>query len=247
MKTIVCVFAFACSVLLSGCSGERQAQEPPGIEKKPPPMVQIQNLTITDANLILDYRVSNPFDDDIRVCYDTWAYPNQAAQDAATRIEGETVWIKLRSDLDRGPDIVIVDPPAVAKYVRLLPGESCSGRIHLNLPIKDRDYLREFFADRKKHEEIVLHRAVFEVGYFGPKWNMVFDSSHEMLKKKSIKPKPMIMGPNYYLTFDPLITEETLDGRLREVMYMTGRPHQQSVEVLIADVNIPCSVIVDDK
>jgi len=211
-------------------------------------MIQIQNLSLADKTLTLDYRVSNPFEEAIWVCYDTWVHGEQDVQNTSTTIDGETVRIKLHFSTERDPGFS--DPPAIAKYVRLRPGESHSGRIVRNLPTKD--YVHEWRAERKEHEEIVLHRAVFEVGYFAPKRNDLLDSLSEKFKEESTKPKPKVLGPYhiYFLPDSPLITEETLDGQLREVMY-TKRTSlvqkEESAQVLITDVNISCSVVVDDE
>ena len=256
MNNIIYTFLLACSVFLGGCCCTRHIPEDLTREKKPAEMIQIQNLTLTDKTLTLTYRVSNPFEDGIWVCYDTWVHGEQDVQSTSTRIDGETVWIKLRFNLESLG--ALTNPPAVAKYVRLPPGESCSGRILRNLPIKD--YLREGRAEHKEHKEIehkeiVLHRVVFEIGYigtFGPKWNALLDSWAEKMKEGSIESKPRVFGPYryYILPVDPLITEETLDGQLREVMYLHYKSFvkkEESAKVLITDVAIPCSVVVDDK
>lgn len=249
MTTILYIFLLATCVFLSGCRPDSQLPREKAREKEPAEMIQIRNLTLTDKTLTLNYRVLNPFEDGIWVCYDTWVHGEQDVQNTSTRIDGETVWIKLRFNLESVG--AFEDPPAVAKYVRLPPGESCSGRILRNLPIKD--YLREWRAEHKEHKEIVLHRVVFEIGYigtFGPKWNALLDSWAEKFEKESIKPKPKVSGSVYYLPVDPLITEEKLDGQLREVMYLHYKSFvnkEESAEVLITDVAIPCSVVVDDK
>jgi hypothetical protein len=210
-------------------------------------MVQIQKLTVTDANLILDYRVSNPFEDAIWVCYDLSARPKDDVQGVATRIDGEAVRIQLRCNIERVGGFV--DPPPIAKYVRLPPGESYSGRIRRDLPI--RDYVREWQAGRKEHKEIVLHRVLFEVGYFGPDCNEYFASVFEWSKKEPDKYKPVVVEPFYVMSGAPFITEEPLDGKSREVLYtekyLSFIGKERSAEVLITDVNIPCSVVVDDK
>jgi hypothetical protein len=252
MNKIFYVFLLACSVLLVGCCRTRQIPEDLSGEKEPSEMIQIQNLTLTDKTLTLTYRVSNPFEDGIWVCYDTWVHGKQDVQSTSTRINGETVLIQLRFNLESTG--ALTNPPAVAKYVRLRPGESCSGRILRNLPVKD--YLREGRAEHKEHKEIVLHRAVFEIGYigtFGPKWNALLDSWAEKMKEGSIESKPRVFGPYryYILPVNPLITEETLDGQLREVMYLEEytsiKEKEESAKALITDVAIPCSVVVDDK
>lgn len=248
MNTILYTLLLACSVFLSGCCRTRQIPEAVAREKEPPEMIQIRNLTLTDKTLTLDYRVSNPFEDDIRVCYDTWVHGKQGVQDTKTRIDGETVWIKLSFNVE--PSGAFQNPPTVGKYVRLPPGESYSGRILKDLPL--RDYSREprRGRGRKERKEIVLHRAVFEVGYFGPKWNKFFDSKSERIKQEPIKSKPTVIRSFYYLSFNPFITEETLNGKLREVIYVqpwSSVRNQECAEVLITDVDIPCSVAIDDK
>ena len=224
----------------------RQMQEPPVAEKEPTPMIWIQNLAVTDANLTLDYRISNPSDNDIWVCNDVSVPGNSDVQSAATRIDGETVRIQLRCNIERFPGFV--DPPPVAKYVRMPPGELYSGRIRRYLPIKDR--VREWQADRKEHKEIVLHRAVFEVGYFGPDCSEYFASVVERSKKEPNKYKPMVLGPFYFLSGAPFITEELLEGKMREVLYtekyLSFIRKEESAEVHITDVNIPCSIVVDE-
>ncbi len=181
MNTNFYTFLLVCSVLLGGCGHARQSPEDLAREKKPPEMIQIQNLTLTDKTLTLDYRVSNPFEEGIWVCYDIWVHGKQDVQDVTTRIDGETVWIELSFNIE-SEGTYFVDPRAIAKYVRLRPGESFSGRILLDLPIGD--YSREPGERPKEHKQIVLHRAVFEIGYLrtvGLKWKKLRDSLSEEL------------------------------------------------------------------
>jgi len=245
MNSILCKFLLACSVLLSSCSRPERIKEFIAKNEQPPKMIELKDITVTEETLTLDYRVSNPFDDDIRVCHDTNVYGNQEVQHAAARIAGETFWIKLRSNLDES--IVLTNPIPIAKYVRVPPGESYSGRILLDLPT--RDYSRELRRDGKEHEEIVLHRTIFEVGYFGPKLDKYFDSVAERIKKEGIKPKTFVRGKYHYLPYDPLIAEEMLDGQSREVLYvgLSSKSDEESAKVILTDVAIPCSVVVDDK
>jgi hypothetical protein len=250
MNSTFCRFWLVLTVLLGVCCRSRQTPEALITAKEPAEMIHIQNLSLTDKDLIIDYRATNIFEDSIWVCHDTSVYGKQDVQNVATRINDETVWIKMCFNL--GSSRVFVNPPAIAKYVRLLPGESCSGRIVQDLPV--RDYKREWRAENKEHKEIVLHRIVFELGYigsFGPKWNALLDSWAEKMKNGSIESKPRADGPYYHLPVNPLITEETLDGQLREVMYL--RQHtsieekEKSAEVLVVDVNIPCSIVIEGK
>ncbi len=59
------------------------------------------------------------------------------------------------------------------------------------------------------------------------------------------------MGSVYFLPISPLITEEELDGQLREVMYLheysSLQGKEESAEISITDVNILCSVVADNK
>jgi len=255
MNTILYKFLLACSIFLGVCcqprhigdsawekEPTRQIPEVPILEKEPLPMIQIQNLSLTDKTLTLDYQFSNPFDDYIWVCYDVSVYGKQDVQHSYTIIDGETVWIKLRCNFDHFTGFE--DPPSVAKYIRLQTGVSCSGRIVRNLPIKN--YIG--LEPRKEKKEITLHRVVFEVGYFEPKWNKFFNSIAERFKKKGIKPKPRILGSYYYLD-GTIVTEETLYGQLREVMYLNDDftpwiKNEVSSKIVITNVAIPCSVVV---
>jgi len=213
-------------------------------EKGPCLMLDIESLTVTEKALTLDYRVSNRFLDDIRVCQDIDVYGRDHVE---TRIDAETVWIKLRFDLSRN---TFQSPPAIAKYLRLAPGESHSGRIVLDLPIKNASPVYHFGEDRKEHEQIVLHHAVFEVGYFGTKYNKFFDIVSKRQKATGIKPKTKgeLLGAG--LPIQPAIVEEIQDGQPREVVYVDMWPssnREDFAKVVCTDVDIPCSVVVDDK
>ena len=77
MNNILYTFLLACSVILGGCYRTRQVPEDLIQEKEPAEMIQIHKLTLTDYTLTLNYRVSNPFEDSIWVCYDTWVHGEQ--------------------------------------------------------------------------------------------------------------------------------------------------------------------------
>lgn len=245
MTTILYIFLLACSVFLGGCHPDSQVSREKAPEKGPCLMLEIENLTVAENALTLDYRVSNPFAYDIRVCQDIDVY---GRYDVETRIDAETVWIKLRFNLE---DNAFSSPPPIAKYLRLSPGESHSGRILLNLPIRNASPVYYFDEDRKEHEQIVLHRAVFEVGYFGAKFGKFFDIVSKQIKEKGIKPKTkgVLLGSG--LPFQPAIVEEIQDGQPREVVYVDDRwpsiSGEESAKVVVTDVDIPCSVVVDEK
>ena len=249
MKTIAHVFLLICSALLSGCSHAGQNPEATAPKEEPAPMVQIQKLTVTDANLILDYRVSNPFDDDIRVCRDTSAF---GRTHVVTWIDDETVWIKLRFNLEM--DHTLRNPEPIAKYVRLAPGESYSDTILLALPIRNASPVYNWDReDRgKEREDIVLHRAVFEVGYFGGEFAKFFEVFRELNNRgEPVKGELVVVGGLHYITCNPLIMDEMQDGRAREIVYVragwASLGLEESVSVVLTDVNIPCSVVVEDK
>ncbi len=209
-------------------------------------MIEIQNLTFTEKTLTLDYRVTNPFTKDIRVCQDIDVYDGDHVE---TRIDAETIWIRLRFNLER--DSAFRSPYPIAKYLRLSPGQSHSGRIVLDLPIRNASPVYHFREGRKKRKQIVLHRAVFEVGYFGGKMSKFFDAVSEEINEKGIKPKTKggLLGD--MLQFQPAIVEEIQDGQPREVVYVDelwpSINCEESAKVVVNDVDIPCSVVVDDK
>jgi hypothetical protein len=245
------MFLLACSALLSSCSNPEGIQEYMDRKEEPSEMIEIKDITITKENLTLDFRVPNPCEDDIRVCCSTWAHGKQDVQKATTRIAGEKVWIKLCFNTEK-KNPGFVNPPAMAKHVLLRAGESFSGSIPLDLPI--RDYSHEPREGSKDRKQIVLHRGVFEIGYLrnvGPKWNKLLDSWSEKLKKESIRPKPRVIGSYYCLPISPLVTQETLDGRLRELLYIEEytslKQKVESEQVVITDITIPCSVVVEGE
>jgi len=249
MSNALVLFMLVCSMLFSGCGRSGRGPQVTAMDKESPVMITIDNFEVTDKTLTIDYRITNNFDEGIWVCYDLCVHGEQGTQDTATRIEDKTAHIKLCFNL--GPSGGFENPQGVAKYIRLLPGETCSGRIVEDLPT--RDYSREWRAERKEHRDIMLHRAVFEVGYigaFGPKWDKLLSSWAKKMKEGLIESKPRILGPFYLLPVSPLITNETLDGQLREVMYLQEPSSimnkEKSTEVLITNVDIPCSVVVDE-
>jgi hypothetical protein len=226
MTTIIYIFLLVSSVFLSGCRQRSQPSEEKAPEKKACLMLEIENLAVTEKALTLDYRVSNHFGYGIWVCEDIDVDYEYHVE---TRIDAETVWIKLRFNLESN---VMPYEAVLAKYRLLLPGESYSGRILLDLPIRNASPVYDFNEDRKKHEQIVLQRAVFEVGYF--RGDSIYGSI--LIQDNQIEPR---------------IEEEIEDGQSRKFLYFTelwpGISEEKSAKVDITDVNIPCSVVVDDK
>ncbi len=239
MTTVLYIFLLVSSVFLSGCRQRSQPSEEKAPEKKACLMLEIENLTVTEKALTLDYQVSNHFGYGIWVCEDIDVDRRYHVE---TRIDAETVWIKLRSNLESN---VMPYEAALAKYRLLLPGESYSGKILLNLPIRNASPVYEFYEDRKKHKQIVLQRAVFEVGYFGGESiNLFFDAVEKRRREIPIEELQNIQ-------FEPRIEEEIEDGQSRKFLYFTelwpSIREEKFAKVDITDVNILCSVVVDDK
>lgn len=239
MTTIFYIFLLATSVFLSGCRQRSQPSEEKAPEKKACQIIKVENLTVSEKALTLDYRVSNHFGYGIWVCEDICV---DDIYQVETRIDAETVWIRLRFNLESN---FIPYRAAVAKYRLLLPGESYSGTILLNLPIRNDSPVYQFNEDRKKHKLIVLQRPVFEVGYFegGPiGWLYV-------AMEKSRREMPIEELQN--TRFDPRIEEEIEDGQSRKFLYCSqfwpNISDEKFAKVDITDVNIPCSLVVDDK
>lgn len=242
MSTILYVLLLVCCIFFGGCSDARQIQEDRASEKEASPMIQIQNFTVTEKTLSFVYKVTNPFTYDIRVCQDTsfFGYPH-----VVTRIDNETVWIKLRCHLER--DAALRNPPPITKYLRLTPGESFSDMISLSLPIRNASPINYFNEEeRKERKQISLHRVIFEVGYLGDELNQFF--SREKIKDIGPDKGFQIMGGLHYLKTIPLVVDEMQDGRLREFVYVrTGSPigMEYSTDIVIDNVNVPCSIAVD--
>jgi len=201
-------------------------------------MIKIGNLTVAEKTLTLDYQVSNPFEYVIWVCEDIDIYTRY---DVETRIDAETVRIKLLSNLETNlaPEI-----GPLAKYRRLSPEESHSGKILLNLPIRNASPVYDFGERRKKHKQVVLHHAIFEVGYFEGK--LIDRISRTLENFKRGRPSEELQNTQ----FEPRIEEEIEDGQSRKFLYFSniwpGKSKEKSSKIVITDVDIPCSVVLDD-
>jgi hypothetical protein len=229
-----CVILLTCSLFLAGCRRNSQPDE-----QKASKMIKIENLTVTEKALILDYQVSNPFEDDIWVCEDVDTY---GKDDVEIRIDIETVRIKLRSNLETN---ILREIAALAKYRLLSPGQSHSGKILLNLPIRNASPVYDFHEDRKKHRQIVLKRAVFEIGYFEGKY--ISRISEVLEKFKSGKSSYELQNTQ----FDPRIEEEIEDGQSYQFLYCTnlwpGPNDEKTAKIVITDNDITCSVVANGQ
>ena len=254
MATNYYIFLLACSLLLTGCWGTAKTLENHAPEKEASLMILIEDVKLTDKTLTLDYDVSNALADDIWVCEAPCVF--NCVRQATTRIDGETLWIEFRSKTERETDIIVLsDPPGIAKYLRLRPGESHSGIIVLDLPIMEvPSGIYSLTEERaKKRKQVVLHRAILEVGYFAPRYNRFFVDASAMAKEGlGIKDDDTsVVSPVFGLRIDPYVVDEIHEGKSRRVLYIgdnsPSRELEESAKVLITDVNIPCSVVVDDQ
>ena len=249
MKIITYIFLLVCFVVCNGCCCccpcPCTKQNPVDVvttEEKTIPIVKIQDPTLTQTyeTLTLEYTVSNPFTEAIWVCHDTDIHPNDNIQNVVRRTDGETLWIRLGAN----PNInlsVIADPASISKYCRLLPGESCSGKIVFDLPLRNISIVSDLKTDR---EQIIVNRVVLEVGYLGCIFNKFFDYVRKQMKEDKIDPKPLKMDESYYLLpYSPLISEERQDGQSREVVYINSESptllKEEYAEAVFPYVDIP--------
>lgn len=231
MSMIIYIFLLVSSVFLTGCRRAPDSEECR--------MLEIENLTVAEKTLTLDYRVSNPFEQDIWVCEDIDDY---SIDHVETRIDAETVWIKLHSNLECNVSLEI---GLLAKYRLLSPGESYSGKILLNLPITNASPVYHFDEDHKKHKQVFLQRAVFEVGYFEGKHINRISVTMEKIKRK------MPIEDLQNTQFNFRIEEEIKDSQSRKFLYWEHTwpvgSREKSAKVVVTDVDIPCSVAVEDE
>lgn len=146
------------------------------------PKLEIQNVAATAESLTIDYTVSNLSEDDIWVCEDIDDHHNYRQQ-AATTIEGHTLFVRRRIKLDFNH---LPHAAPVARYRRLAPGASRPARLSLVVPVRNSSpvYIfgtelaglpREGAARILGHEpsespgEAAVRRCILEVGYF-PGW-----------------------------------------------------------------------------
>ena len=83
--------------MLGGCSRRAQPPEEETAESIGKRMIHIENFTVTDKALTLDYKVSNPFGYDIWVCEDI---DIPGTYHVETRISPGTLNIKLCFNLE---------------------------------------------------------------------------------------------------------------------------------------------------
>ncbi len=201
-------------------------------------MIKIESLAAEEKVLALDYQVTNPFPYDIWVCEDI---DIQSGCPVDIRIDAETVYIRLTYRLESN---MLRDPPAYGKYRRLLAGESHSGKIRLDLPVTNISPVYYFKERGKSRKPVVMHRAVFVIGYIEGGYINRLRGISRTLKRGFDEITLYEVQKS-----EPIIAEETQGGQSREMLYVTSGAGamEKCIEVAITDVNIPCSVVVDDK
>ncbi len=231
------VFLVACSIFLSACRPRNPAYEEEASKERGKRMIRIENVAVAEKTLTLNYQVSNPFKYDIWVCEDVDIYGNY---DVETRITPGTLHIRLCFHLECN---LVFEMGVFAKYRRLLPGESHSGKILLNLPIRNASPVYRFDEDRTKYKQVLLQRAVFEVGYMEGR---DINAALEMVKRI----KRDIPDANNIVNM-PKVRDEIADGQSHTFAYVPhiwpGLSREISAKVVITDVAIPCSVVIDEK
>jgi len=221
--------ALICYLMLGGCSRRPPPAEDATAESIGERMIHIENFSVTEKTLMLDYKVSNPFEYDIWVCEDidiTGKY------EVETRISPGTLRIKLCFNLESN---VFIYNQVFAKYRLLMPGESHSGKIHLNLPVKSASPVYVFSEIRKELKREILTRAIFEVGYLKGE---VINKTLEIMKLVRLDDPSAKKADNM-----PEIKEEIINGQSCKLIlapyYWQGLSEEKSAEVVITDVEIP--------
>lgn len=243
MSINVRIFILMCSVFFLGCGVESQISKEKVPEKELSQMVDIQDHSLTDKTLTLDYQVTNIFNDDIWVLLEK---NRSGFPYAITRIDEDWIWIKQRYCHEIVEPIDWANRLGRGEYLRLAPGESYSGKILPDLPIKDG--FRELKDNRKELKKVVAHRIILEVGYFGPQYSKMFRATAERF---GIKGNLDIALSHPYIPADFFLAETTRDGQSCEIAFMWKRwPFlrlEESAKDFRTNVDIPCSIVVDDE
>lgn len=237
MNAIFLAILLTCSVMLSGCSRRNRPSGEKVPEKIGELMLRIENATVDENILTLDYKVSNRFEFDIWVCQDIDIY---GGFDVETRITPGALQIKLCFDLECN---LIFYRSVFAKYRLLKPGESNSGTILLSLPVRNASPVYDFNEDRTKYRRTVLNRVVFEVGYInGEDINKALEFAKR--DKQNIPSGNILVGA-------PEMREEIIDGQLCKFAIVPqvweGLVKEKSVKVVVTEVEVPCLTVGETR
>jgi len=232
------MFLLACVVFVSGCRCDNQTRKYKTTENEMPRMIHIGNLTVTEETFKLDYYVENPFAFDIWICEDIDIFGELNVE---TRIDVEKLQIKCRFNLDNN---ILLDEAILSKYHRLSSKDLFLGTIFLELPVRNASPLYDFDEYWKKRKQVVLHQVVFKVGYF--EGNLP-DMLYESIEKGKQNPD------NEELYTGALYLEGILKGGhsySNDVFYIPhlweGLSKEKYTKVIIVDIDIPCSVVIND-
>jgi len=230
--TSICLTtSLICSVMLGSCSQRTQVPEEETAESIGKRMIHIENFTVTDKALTLDYKVSNPFGYDIWICEDIDIDGRYVVE---TRISPGTLNIKLCFNLECNAYLY---RSVSAKYRLLKPGESHSGKILLSLPVRNASPVYGFAENRTELRQTVLNRAVLEVGYLKGE---VIDRTLEIIRLVRLDDPSRKKADNM-----PEVKEEMTEGQSRKVAIVPQSwqeiDKEKSAKVVITDVEIPCS------
>jgi len=219
MKTLsLPSIAVVLTLIANGCS--RQVESSTITVEKPYPMLRIESFALSDSDARFAYHVDNSFDHDIWVCEDMDGRGgNDVMQNAETAVEGKTLWIRLRFNLQSS---LLTYFPIYARYRRLGPGESCSGTIALSLPVESTSPIRKFYGRRVA---LSADRVILEVGY------LTGDLPTMLLETRAKTSRRPTDDPN--LAFVPF--------------GWGGLGAEKVAEATLSDVAIPCVARIETK
>jgi len=217
--------------MLGGCSRRAQPPVEETAESIGKRMIHIDNFTVTDEALALDYTVSNPFEYDIWVCEDI---DINGTYDVETRISPGTLNIRLCFNLECN---VYLYALVFAKYRLLKPGQSHSGKILLDLPVKNASPVYHFAKDRTELRRITSNRAVFEVGYLKGEVIDRFLEIQRLIRLNDPSAKKSVDWPEIK---EETIGEQSQKFALTPHVWSDGLTKEKSAKVVITDIEIPC-------
>ena len=146
-------------------------------QKESGQLLEVERFALTEENLTLDYRVTNTFPRDIWVCTSLDGFKPEGEAFFERRIIDQTLRISCRGNLEHNAFIV---GEGHAIYRRLAPGQSRSGSILLDLPIRPISPVHFDFNDLFVPEKsVILNQVVLEIGYFSEDLAALMSESSE--------------------------------------------------------------------
>jgi len=193
-------------------------------------LLTIEDCDLTDAALVLKYRVANTFPHDIWICATQGFFDGEdslVSQDV--RITDGMLWIQRRANVQQN---CLITGQAFAGYRRLSPGQARSYTIVLPRPIQS---FSVFYATHEEFSEVVLNRIVLQVGYFE-------GDLLSLIRKYSLQSE---QNPRGALTFS--LNWHKSDPSVILVPYLyndkwDGLTFEKSISAIIPDVAIPAEL-----